>query len=206
MIQKAKNNWQTKKFMDCLETIKYTSKIQKKDFLKFGDFPIISQEEAPVNGFWNKKDEVFKIKTPIIIFGDHTKVLKYIDFDFVLGADGVKILCPKKFLYPKFLYYFLQNIHLKNLGYSRHYRLLKEIKVFYPESMLEQQHIVKILDEVFKGVDKVKENAKKNLRNARELFESYLQNVFNKPNGEWESKKWGDICEIKPTKKEPKKN
>jgi type I restriction enzyme S subunit len=203
MTPKTKNNWQTKKFIDCLETIRYTSKIHKKDFLKFGDFPIISQEEAFTNGFWNKKDDVFKISTPIIVFGDHTQVLKYVDFNFVLGADGVKILCPKKFLYPKYLYYFLQNIGLKNLGYARHYRLLKEIDITFPETTEGQQRIVEILDEVFEGVDKAKENTEKNLQNARELFESYLYNVFANPNKEWEEKRLEEILQktetINPT-------
>lgn len=65
---------------------------------------------------------------------------------------------------------------------------LKEIKISYPESLPEQRRIVKILDEVFEGVGKAKENAEKNLKNSRELFESYLQNSFSKQGKNWQEK------------------
>ena len=92
------DNWQIKNFEDCLEKATYTNKIQRKNFLEFGEFPIISQESNFINGYWNNEKDLLKIEKPVIIFGDHTQVLKYIDFDFVLGADGVKILKPKKIL------------------------------------------------------------------------------------------------------------
>lgn len=193
--------WQTTRIEDCLEKVVYTSKIQRKDFLASGKFPIVSQEESSINGYWNNKQDLFKVNTPLVVFGDHTQVLKYVDFDFVLGADGVKILQPKKFLDPKFFYYYLQSVDLRSLGYARHYRLLKEMKITYPESLPEQKRIVKVLDEVFEGINKAKANAEKNLANARELFESYLQEIFNKPQitqikDKWEKKKLGDVCEI----------
>jgi len=190
-----KNTWQTKEFEDCLQKVVYTTKIQRNAFLDAGTFPIISQEQDYINGYWNNKSDLFKVTTPVIIFGDHTQVLKYIDFDFVLGADGVKILQPQKFLYPKFFYYYLQSVDLKTLGYARHYRLLKELQLSYPESLPEQQRIVKILDEVFAAAAKAKENAEKNLANAAELFQSYLQSVFANPGKGWEEKKLGEITE-----------
>ena len=71
----------------------------------------------------------------------------------------------------------------------------KQIKISYPESFSEQQRIVKILDEVFEGVEQAKKNAEKNLKNSRELFESYLLNVFTNPGDDWEMKKLGEVCE-----------
>ena len=191
-----KTNWQTKNIEDCLDKVVYTNKIQRKNFLKSGAFPIISQEAEAINGYWNKEEDLFRCKMPVVIFGDHTQVLKYVDFGFVLGADGVKILQPKKLLDPRFFYYFLQNVDLKNLGYARHYRLLKEIEISYPESLPEQHRIVKILDEVFADVAKAKENAEKNLQNAKELFESYLQSVFANPGKDWEEKRLGEVCDF----------
>ena len=95
-----KKNWQQKKLKDCIEKVFYTKKIQKKDFLKKGKFPIISQEENYINGYWDNEIDVFRIKNqPIVIFGDHTRVIKYIDFDFILGADGVKMVFGIKFLF-----------------------------------------------------------------------------------------------------------
>lgn len=177
-----KTNWQTKKFEDCLDKVVYTNKIQRKDFLKSGLFPIISQESENINGYWDDEKDLFKCKKPVVIFGDHTQVLKYVDFDFVLGADGVKILQPKEILDSRFYYFFLQSIDLKSLGYARHYRLLKEIDVSFPP-LSEQHRIVKILDKVFADVAKAKENAEKNLQNVKELFEAYLQETFSRNHG-----------------------
>lgn len=192
MVKDSKRkNWQIIKFEDCLDKVVYTNKIQRKDFLKSGIFPIISQESENINGYWDDEKDLFKCKKPVVIFGDHTQVLKYVDFDFVLGADGVKILQPKEILDSRFFYFLLQSVDLKSLGYARHYRLLKEIDVSFPP-LPEQHRIVKILDEVFADVAKAKDNAEKNLQNAKELFESYLQSVFAKPSNEWDEKKLGD--------------
>jgi len=137
--------WVEKPFEECIEDVKYTTKIQRKEFLDEGEFPIVSQEAEFTNGFWDNAADVFKVTRPVVIFGDHTQVLKYIDFDFVLGADGVKILPPKPFLNPKFFFYALRSAPLKSLGYARHYRLLKELQIGYPDTNT-QVAIAKKLD------------------------------------------------------------
>jgi len=58
----------------------------------------------------------------------------------------------------------------------------------------EQQRIVAILDKAFTAIATAKENAQQNLLNAKELFESYLQNVFENNGDDWAEKKWGDLC------------
>lgn len=190
-----KQGWEIAEFEKCLEKVTYTNKIQRKDFKEDGIYPIVSQEKDFINGYWDNEEDLFKVDKPVVIFGDHTQVIKFIDFDFVLGADGVKILKPKDKIDSKYFYYFLQNIDLGSLGYARHYRLLKEINVAYPKSLPEQQRIVTILDEAFAAIAKAKANAQQNLKNAKELFESYLQGVFE--NGNWETKKLNEITEVK---------
>ncbi len=188
-----KAGWQTKPFEECIEKVTYTSKIQRKDFLEDGAYPIISQEDAFINGYWDNEDDLFKVTTPIVIFGDHTKVLKYVDFDFVLGADGVKVLPPRDFLLAKFFYYQLQIADLDSLGYARHYKLLKELKIAYP-SRAEQQRIVGILDAAFDGIATAKANAEQNLQNARALFESHLQSVFTQRGEGWVDRTLDQVC------------
>ncbi|NMB00871.1 MAG: hypothetical protein GX971_05035 [Firmicutes bacterium] len=190
-----KQDWEIAEFEKCLEKVTYTNKIQRKDFKEDGIYPIVSQEKDFINGYWDNEEDLFKVDKPVVIFGDHTQVIKFIDFDFVLGADGVKILKPKDKINSKYFYYFLQNVDLGSLGYARHYRLLKEINVAYPKSLPEQQRIVAILDQCFTAIDKAKANAEQNLKNAKELFESYLQGVFE--NGNWEKKKWNNVLEIR---------
>jgi type I restriction enzyme S subunit len=148
----VREGWEVRNLEDCIERVKYPNKVQRKSFLQEGPFPIISQEQEYINGYWSNEADVFRIEKPSLIFGDHTKVLKYVDFDFVLGADGVKILQPKNFLHPKFFYYFLSAFPVKALGYARHYRILKELDVCFPKSLSEQQRIVAILDEAFEGI------------------------------------------------------
>jgi len=189
-----KSDWEVRNFEECLADVVYTKKIQRKDFLDNGIYPIISQEKKDVNGYWNDPEDLFKIRKPVVIFGDHTQVIKYIDFDFVLGADGVKILQPKDGLNSKFFYYYLINSDLEKLGYARHYRLLKEKVVTYPRHP-EQLRIVAMLDDTFDAIAKAKENAKKNLQNARELFEAYFQSVFANIDDECSRFRINDVCE-----------
>ena len=188
-----KQGWEIEEFEKCLEKVTYTNKIQRKDFKEEGIYPVVSQEKEFINGYWDNEDDLFRVDKPVVIFGDHTQVLKFVVFDFVLGADGVKILKPKEKIDPKYFYFFLQNIDLGSLGYARHYRLLKEINVAYPKSLLEQQRIVSILDECFAAIAKALANAEQNLKNAKELFESYLQGVFE--NGNWETKTIEMVCD-----------
>ncbi len=188
-----KNGWRTQPFEDCIERVTYTQKIQRKDFLADGTYPIVSQEEEFINGYWNNEADLFKVATPIVVFGDHTKALKYVNFDFVLGADGVKILQPREFLLPKFFFYQLQTANLDSLGYARHYRLLRELVIAYP-ARPEQQRIVGLLDEAFAGLATAQANAEKNLQNARALFESHLQLVFTQRGKGWVEKTLEEVA------------
>jgi len=189
-----KAGWVKKSFEECIEKVTYTKKIQRKDFLDEGAYPVVSQEEDFINGYWDEEAALFRVATPVVVFGDHTKVLKYVDFDFVLGADGVKILQPLDFLLPRFFFYQLQGVNLDSLGYARHYKLLKELKIVYP-TRYEQQRIVIILDEAFAGIATAKANAEKNLQNARALFESHLQSVFTQRGEGWVEKPLKEVCE-----------
>lgn len=196
------NEWKTLKLPDCLDGSPGSAKIPRKKFLVNGKFPIVSQEEGLINGYWDDESDLIKLECPIVIFGDHTQVLKFVDFDFVLGADGVKLLKPKTFLDAKYLYYFLLGHPLAELGYARHYRLLKEFDVRFP-SLPEQKRIAAILDETFAGIETAIANTEKNLANARGLFESYLNAVFTQQGDGWARRKLADVCENLDSKRIP---
>ncbi len=188
-----KKGWDQKPFESCIEPVEYTRKVQRKDFLVEGQFPIVSQEAEFTNGYWDDEADVFKHSKPVIIFGDHTRVLKYMDFDFVLGADGVKILQPRSFLSPKFFFYHLQAAELPSLGYARHYRLLRKLEINVPP-LTEQQRIVGLLDEAFAGLATAQAHAEKNQQNARALFESHLQSVFTQRGKGWVERRLDELC------------
>ena len=73
---------------------------------------------------------------------------------------------------------------------------LGELLFSFPKSVAEQKRIVAILDEAFASIAKAKESAEKNLKNANEIFESYLQNVFENKGEEWETKTLGEVCKV----------
>ena len=190
-----RNEWKTESFENCIEKVIYPRKIQRKDFLASGAHPVVSQEEEFINGYWDNEADLFHVTAPVVVFGDHTKVLKYVDFDFALGADGVKILRPRQFLLPKFFFYQLQAASLNSLGYARHYKLLRELEIAYPP-LPEQQRIVGILDEAFEGIATAKANAERNLQNVGALFESHLQSVFAERGKGWTESTIGEVAEV----------
>lgn len=186
--------WQEKKLNEVLNKVRYTSKIQSKLYKDKGKYPIISQEDVFISGYWDDANDVYHVKHPVVIFGDHTKVVKYVNFDFVLGADGVKILDPKEDVSAKFLYYWVQYVPLRNLGYARHYKLLSQKIIYFPDKN-EQERIVAKLDKAFEAINKVKANAEKNLNNAKEIYNIKKELIFktvleNKP------VEFGDIIEL----------
>ena len=170
--------WESKQFEYCIDKVKYTTKIQRKEFLEKGEYPIISQEADFTNGYWDIAADVFKVTTPVVIFGDHTKVLKFVDFDFVLGADGVKILSPKQFLDPKFFFYSLQSVPLQSLGYSRHYRLLKELHISYPSKGM-QVEVAGKLDALSEETQRLESIYRRKLAALDALKQSLLHQAFN---------------------------
>ena len=121
--------------------------VQSKLYKKEGLFPIVSQSKDLISGFSDDEQLLNKISKPITIFGDHTQVVKYIDFDFVLGADGTKILTVTNDYNPKFFYYLIKSIDLHSNKYARHYsKLRKEIIPFQKNSLSIQSKIVSFLD------------------------------------------------------------
>lgn len=189
-----KQGWEILPFENCIKKVKYTAKIASSDYLTTGAYPIISQEEEMISGYWDKKEDVFAVSSPVVIFGDHTRVLKYVDFDFVLGADGVKILQPIDCLDAKFLMYFLKSYKIPSLGYSRHYKLLKEISVPVPERA-EQEWIVGELD-CLSGIIAAK---RAQLRELDTLAQSIFYTMFGDPitnDKGWQTKKLPEFCTV----------
>ena len=189
-------SWEIKKFINCLQKVRKTTKIPKKQFLNTGLYPVVSQEASFINGYWDNKEDLLEIEKPVVIFGDHTKVIKYVDFSFVRGADGVKVLLPIEEIDSKFFSYQLQSIKLRDLGYARHYRLLKEELISIPP-LGEQKEIVSILDDAFASIDKAKANIERNIENAKELCQSKLNEVFSQTGEGWEEKMIDDMCTVK---------
>ena len=171
-----KHDWEYRDFEKCLEKVVYTPKLQSSNYQENGKYPIVSQEDCLISGYWDKEDDVFRLVKPIVVFGDHTRILKYIDFDFVLGADGVKILQPTDDIKAKFLYYYLKWYDVPSLGYSRHYKLLKECIVPIPPTHVQEQ-ICSLLDKM----NRVIEAKKEQLKELDNLAQAIFYDMFGDP-------------------------
>jgi restriction endonuclease S subunit len=171
-------SWKTLPFEKCIQKVKTPFKLQKKAYQESGNFPVVSQEASLISGYHDNSNHLFKVEEPVIIFGDHTQVLKYVDFSFVMGADGVKILKPINEINAKYFYYILSILMPKGKGYARHYKLLKKLNISFPP-LAEQQRIVAKLDAAFAEIDRAMEIATSKLENNRKLVESTLTSIFN---------------------------
>jgi len=127
--------WEVGKIVDWIVSPKNTKKIHSTNYLIKGDIPIIDQSTNYIAGYTNDTEGIIEVKDrPAIVFGDHTRILKLINFDFARGADGTQIIFSKEDFSQYLLYYQLLDIDLSNYGYARHYKFLKEKMIIIPKS------------------------------------------------------------------------
>ena len=144
------DHWKMLPFMDCLKKVKTKKKpsIPKRGYQESGEFPVIDQGALFVAGWTDSAESVISDNLPVVIFGDHTRIFKYVDFSFALGADGTQLLYANdEILDPHFFYYALLNLKVPNKGYNRHYRYLREFSVVCPP-LPEQRAIAHILQTI----------------------------------------------------------
>lgn len=138
--------WQEKSLEDLIVTVTPPGKLQGSEYAPSGAFPIIDQGKEDVAGWTDQSDAVIYDNLPLIVFGDHTCVLKLARRPFAQGADGIKIFRPHHEISAEFLYQSLQNDPLVMEDYKRHFSLLKERRVCFPDVRTgEQERISRCL-------------------------------------------------------------
>lgn len=129
------------------------NQIQSKEALPTGKIPVVSQGKDLIDGYCNDVSKKIDV-LPLVMFGDHTRNVKYIDFEFVIGADGTKfhkiLSCNPEYIYYWMLY---AAETLRNRGYARHYTLLKECFIPLPP-LQEQVRIVSKIKAILPLVEK----------------------------------------------------
>jgi hsdS type I site-specific deoxyribonuclease len=153
-------------------------KIPQKEYIKDGDIAVVDQGQDLVGGYTNDRELAFSGNLPVIIFGDHTRCIKYIDFPFAQGADGVKVLKPKPFFDAKAFYYAFQNVNIPNMGYRRHFPLFDQYTIPLPP-LAEQQRIVDRIESLFVKLDEARQKAQDALDSFETRKAAILHKAFN---------------------------
>lgn len=189
------SKWGYLTFSDVItDETKNATKIKKDKYLPSGKYQIIDQGQEQVAGYTNDEVGIYT-EVPAIIFGDHTRIIKYVDKPLFLGADGVKLLKIKKnCLDYKFLYYYFVKNKVPNTGYNRHFKWLKELSIPVPPLDI-QKHIADTLDKTQEIID----GHKKQLEELDNLIKATFYDMFGDPvtnEKNWEVKKMKEISSL----------
>ncbi len=190
-----KSDWQQLPFEEVLEDCSGGNpKVLQSSYQVSGKIAVVDQGQDLIAGYVDDSAFMCKAKSPNIIFGDHTRIFKFVDFPFCLGADGVKVLRPKIEADTKFLFHYLSSVQIPEAGYSRHYKFLKRMTVILPP-MEEQRRIAAILDQA--------EALRAKRRQALAKFDTLTQSLFlemfgdpNQPSARWPSATLGDSVQM----------
>ncbi|WP_169705141.1 restriction endonuclease subunit S [Runella slithyformis] len=142
--------------------------MNKSDYKEKGEYPIIDQSTDFIGGYTDEKDAIYE-DVPMIVFGDHTRILKYIDFPFACGADGTQLIKPNNSnISIAYLYFELISCNLSNYHYARHFKFLKEQVIKLPSERVMQVYKNET-DYIFRMIHMLRlQNAK--LREARDIL------------------------------------
>jgi type I restriction enzyme S subunit len=120
-------------------------KTPQGEYLSDGRFAVVDQGKQLISGYVNDPSRLCLARLPVIVFGDHTRCIKFVDFPFCMGADGTKVLRPKLDTDTRYLYHYLRQLRLPDGGYDRHFKYLRRINVLLPP-LAEQRRIAEVLD------------------------------------------------------------
>ncbi len=152
------------------------TKIQRSAYLTAGAIPIVDQGQEFIAGYTDNTSAAYLGRLPVVLFGDHTRAFKYVDFPFAAGADGVKVLEPKEDLEAQFLFYFLRSRRIPCDGYSRHFKHLKNLQIPVPDATT-QRRMVDLLSRAENIVRMRREAEAK----AKEIIPALFLDMFGDP-------------------------
>ena len=155
----------------CKDDTSSATKIVAGDYLSKGIYPIYDQsKDNTIAGYTNKKEGLCD-NVPAVLFGDHSRVIKYINTPFFIGADGVKIIRPKiNEIIPEFLYYDLKYHTIPNTGYNRHFKFVKMLKL--TKASMEKQN-------EFLLIARQADKSKFELRKSIDAIDKVIRSLIN---------------------------
>jgi len=126
--------WASKDFNQAFRKVgTKLNQIQTQQYAAYGSYPVVDQGQHAIVAYSDEENKVFKCpKAGVIVFGDHTRIIKFVDFDFIVGADGTQVLEVESGSCARFMYYQLLRKEIPSTGYNRHFKFLKEMEFDIP--------------------------------------------------------------------------
>lgn len=156
-----------------LDKVGRQPKIKRSAYQEHGRFPIVDQSQSNIAGYTDDESWLYRGELPVVVFGDHTRILKYVDFPFCVGADGTQLLRPTEGTDIRYFYYAIRNVDLTNYGYERHFKYLKEEEIPVPPLPV-QRRVAGILS----AYDELIENSQRRIKileaMARALYREWF--------------------------------
>ena len=156
-----------------LDAVPRQAKIKRSAYQESGRYPIVDQSQADIAGYTDDESWLYQGELPVVIFGDHTRVLKFVNFPFCVGADGTQLLRPVAGNDIRYFYYALRNVGLTNYGYERHFKYLKEEEIPAPPLPV-QRRIAGILS----AYDELMENSQRRIRILESMARALYREWF----------------------------
>ena len=176
------------------EVSRGVKKFKQNQYVEYGAHPIVDQGQKLIAGYSDDETGLFN-DVPAIVFGDHTRCVKYVEEPFFAGADGVKILKPRLSDNTRFWWHELKATPIENLGYSRHFKLLKAA-TFKNYDTASQTEIVARLDSILDQIAQVNQQIEQldQLIKSRfvEMFGNPVENLLS-----WPNRKMGELGELR---------
>ena len=142
IVDGVPEGWEKKKVGDMISKIQRTKQVTTNNYQASGKIPVIDQSRNYIAGYTDDAECLVKVTVPYIVFGDHTRILKYIPFSFAKGADGTQLIMSNDLeRMPQTLFYnSLIEIDLSNYSYARHFKYLKEEFVLLPSEYIARKY------------------------------------------------------------------
>jgi len=156
-----------------IRTTQRRHKIKRSEYLVTGSIPVVDQSQEFIAGYIDDEERAYEGPLPVIVFGDHTCTLKYVDFPFAVGADGTQLIQPTEDFDIRYLYYSLHNLGLEHFGYQRHFKYLKEKRI--PWHPLEEQRKIAAILSTY---DDLIENNTRRIRILEEMAQIIYREWF----------------------------
>ncbi len=177
--QPLPEGWQWVPFKEATGRVNtQTRKLKTSEYKCSGQYPIVDQGQREIVGYTDDRSCIIYEPLPLVVFGDHTKVAKHVDYPFAIGADGVVLLSSRNGVDSRFLFYWLRQIYIRHLGYARHYSVLKSKTIPLPP-LPEQKRIAASLNEKMAEVDKLRVALEKQLAEISAMPATILRKAFS---------------------------